>query len=373
MRMSTCESRIESAFRKKVRSDRRVRSAFLLVQSDKLGVDVHIAESGNGSPVHFDQPNHLASVGKLFTAMLIAMLYERGELDFTDKIGAYLDAELMKGLHVYGGRDYSSEITIRHLLMQTSGLYDVFYPLWKKMINDPSFTISTREAITWGKEHMKPVAEPGKVHHYTDTNYYLLGFIVERVTGMPFHKAMHQMIFDPLGMSHAWMHGYSRPKEQPDHPTAGLFMKNTDFSSVAGAPAIDYAGGSVIAPLSEYLLFLKALTSQQAIREETLERMITDDAHMGFPAVGFDYGYSIWKFRSIPLVMPSEMYSWGCVGVTGAFLFYHPLTASHIIGTFNNFAYRSKALSFMARKVIKVSIAHAQASTGRKNDRGATG
>jgi D-alanyl-D-alanine carboxypeptidase len=365
-----CESRIESAFRKKVRSDRRVRSAFLRVQSGKLGVDVSIAESGDSSPVHLDQSNHLASVGKLFTATLIAMLYERGELDFTDRIGAYLDAEVMNGLHVYGGREYSSEITIRHLLMQTSGLYDVFYPLWKKMIDDPlSFTISTREAIAWGKEHMKPVAEPGKKHHYTDTNYYLLGFIIERVTGMPFHEAMHQMILDPLGMSHAWMHGYSRPKQQPDHPAAGLFIENTEFSSVIGAAAIDYAGGSVIAPLSEYLLFLKALTSHQAIRAETLERMITDDVHMGFPTIGFDYGYSIWKLRPIPLIMPPEMISWGCVGVTGAFLFYHPLTASHIIGTFNNFAYRGKALSFMARKVIRQLLAHARRLTDREADR----
>lgn len=211
MNRSTYESRIESEFRKQVQSDRRVRAAFLLVQSEKLGVDLNIAESGNGSRVHVDQPNHLASVGKLFTASLIAKLCEEGKLEFTDRIGAYLDAELMKGLHVFRGRDYSDEITIRHLLMQTSGLYDVFFPLWEKMMADPSFTISTSDAIAWGKENMKPVAEPGKRHHYIDTNYYLLGFIVESVTGKPFHEAMHEMIFEPLGMTHAWMHGFSSP------------------------------------------------------------------------------------------------------------------------------------------------------------------
>ena len=350
---STCQARIENAFRKQVQSDRRVRGAFLLVQSDTLGVDLSVAESGNGSSVHVDQPNHLASVGKLFTATLIAKLYEEGKLDFTDRIGAYLDAELMKGLHVYRGRDYSSEITIRHLLMQTSGLYDVFYPLWEKMMADPSFTISTRDAIAWGKEHMKPIAEPGKRHKYTDTNYYLLGFIAESVTGKPFHEAMHEMILDPLEMTHAWMHGFSTPKEQPVHPVAGLFVKDIDFSSVAGVPAIDHAGGSVIAPLSEHLLFLKALTSRRLIREETLARMIDDDVRMGFPTVGFDYGYSIWKLRPMPVLVPPGMYCWGCVGVTGAFMFHHPGTQSHIIGTFNNFAYRGKALTFMAKRVIK--------------------
>jgi D-alanyl-D-alanine carboxypeptidase len=316
-------------------------------------VDLNIAESGNGSEVSVDQPNHLASVGKLFTATLIAMLCEQGKLAFTDRIGDYLDAELMKGLHVYRGRDYSNEIRIRHLLMQTSGLYDVFYPLWEQMMADESFTISTRDAIEWGKEHMKPVAEPGRKHHYTDTNYYLLGFIVQRLTGKPFHEAMHEMIFEPLGMTHAWMHGFSSPSEQPEHPPAGLYMRDVNFTSVKGASAIDHAGGSVVAPPSEYLLFLKALTSHRIIRAETLKRMITDAVHMGFPTVGFDYGYSIWKLRSIPLLMPPELYCWGCVGVTGAFLFFHPGTESHIIGTFNNFAYRGKALTFMAQKVIR--------------------
>jgi D-alanyl-D-alanine carboxypeptidase len=200
---------------------------------------------------------------------------------------------------------------------------------------------------------MKPVAEPGRKHHYTDTNYYLLGFIVERVTGKPFHEAVHEMIFDPLGMRHAWMHGFSSPAEQPAHPAAALYVQDTDFSQVAGAPAIDHAGGSVIAPLSEYLLFLKALTSNRLVRAETLQQMITDDVHMGFPTVGFDYGYSIWKLRSIPLLMPPQLYCWGCVGVTGAFLFFHPGTESHLVGTFNDFAYRAKALTFVAQKVIK--------------------
>ena len=43
----------------------------------------------------------------------------------------------------------------------------------------------------------------------------------------------------------------------------------------------------------------------------------------------------------------------GCVGVTGAFMFYHPITESCIIGTFNDYSYRGKALQFMVGKVIR--------------------
>jgi D-alanyl-D-alanine carboxypeptidase len=60
-----------------------------------------------------------------------------------------------------------------------------------------------------------------------------------------------------------------------------------------------------------------------------------------------------WKVKAIPLIMPSKFYCWGCVGVTGAFMFYHPRTQSYIIGSFNDFSYRGKALQFMIRKVIK--------------------
>jgi D-alanyl-D-alanine carboxypeptidase len=354
---SNCRSAIEAAFGKQVRGDKGVRRAFLLVSSPKVGVDLNIAESGSGEVAHIEQPNHLASVGKLFTATVIAILYERGVLHFSDRIADYLDRELMRGLHVYRGRDYSGEITIRHLLMQTTGLYDVFYPLWKRMMADPSWTIATREAVEWGKEHMRPVAEPGRKHHYTDTNYYLLGFVVEAVTGKSFHEVVHELIFDPLGMNHAWMHGFSRPRQESAYPAAGLYMKGVDFSAVRGASAIDYAGGSVIAPLPDYLRFMRALVEHRLVSAETLRRMIDDDVYMGFPTVGCDYGYSIWKPRSIPLVMPPELYCWGCVGVTGAFMFYHPRTESHIIGTFNDFAYRGRALSFMVRRVIKPLLA----------------
>ncbi len=200
---------------------------------------------------------------------------------------------------------------------------------------------------------MKPVAVPGKKHHYTDTNYYLLGFIIERVTGMKFYEAMHQYIFDPLGMEHAFCYGFSKPKTESPVPMAGLYFKNTNFISVEGVHQIDHAGGSITAPLSEYLLFIKALVNGQIIKKQTLDIMLNDFVNMGFPSIAFNYGYAIWKMKTIPVLMPKNTTSWGCVGVTGAFMFYHPLTESFIIGSFNDFAYRGKALDFMVNKVIK--------------------
>ncbi|MBS4035267.1 MAG: serine hydrolase [Ignavibacterium sp.] len=353
------ESKIESSFRRQVQKDKKVKAAFLFVNSDKLNINIKVAEGNTGNiKAHINQPVHLASVGKLFTATIISILFEKGKLDFDDCVRNYLDADLMNGLHVYKGNDYSDQITIRHLLMQTSGLNDVFYHLWKKMTKDPMFKTTPREALIWGKKNLKPVAVPEKRHFYTDTNYYLLGLIIENISGKKFHEVMHELIFEPLGMKYAYMHGVSKPKIESGYPLAPLFIKGVDVNSINGVHQIDYAGGSVIAALDDHLLFMKSLLNSKIIKRETLNRMIEDDVNMGFPTVGFKYGYSVWKMKTIPLIMPEKFNCWGCVGVTGAFMFYHPLTESYIIGTFNDFSYRGKALEFMARKVIKELLSY---------------
>lgn len=345
--------KITTHFRKQVNKDKTVKNAYLLVNSEKLGIDIKIAEGKTGHIIADpQQPNHLASVGKLFTATIIGLLHDKGKLSFDDKIYKYLDNELMYKLHIFKGQDFSNKITIRHLLNQTSGLSDVFFPLWEKMVNNSNMRITTKDAIIWGKQNLKPAFEPGKKHLYTDTNYFLLGLIIESITGKPFQEILHKMIFDPLGMKHAYTNDFSKPLEPSAYPTAEAMINGVDFTKIKGIAPLDHAGSSVIAPFDEYLIFMKALVNNTLLKEATLKRMISDDKPMGFPAVGMKYGYSIWKFVTVPIIMPAKFNCWGCVGITGAFMFYHPKTESYIIGTFNNSSYKIKALRFMMSTVI---------------------
>lgn len=356
--MTTVQEKIETQFRQQVQRDKKVKNAYLLVHSEKLGIDINIAEGQTeGIPADPKQANHLASVGKLFTATLIGMLYDKGFLDFDDKIADYLDRDLTHGLHVYRGKEYTAAITIKQLLMQTSGLNDVFFPLFTKMIEDPQLVMTVREALEWGKANRKPVGKPGQKHFYTDTNYYLLGLIIEQITRKPFHEAVHEMILEPLNMDNAYINGYSKPKNKPELPPAHIYLFNTNFIEHERVARIDYAGGGVVAPLSEYLVFMKALVNGQLVDVATLESMIYDDVKMGFPAIGFDYGYSVWKPKAIPILLPKKYFCWGCVGITGAFMFFHPQTEAYVIGTFNDKSYTSKALRFMLMKVIKPLLA----------------
>ena len=202
----------------------------------------------------------------------------------------------------------------------------------------------------WGKEHLEPKGKPGQKHHYTDTNYYLLGMIVESITGRPFHEVLHGYIFDPLGMKSAYMQGYSEPAVPSEYPLASFYIDGVDGSTLPGLPGIDYAGGGVVATLDDYLTFMQALVDHRLVSAETLELMQSDD-YRSYPTIR--YGYGIWKLVTIPLIMPKKYYSWGCVGATGAFLFHHPRTESYIVGTFNDVSYMSKGLRWMLSNVVR--------------------
>lgn len=73
-----------------------------------------------------DSPINMASITKLFTTTCILILREQGKLTLNDKIKTYLDDEIINGLHVYKGKDYSNDLTISDLLFQVSGLPDYY-------------------------------------------------------------------------------------------------------------------------------------------------------------------------------------------------------------------------------------------------------
>jgi D-alanyl-D-alanine carboxypeptidase len=348
----TENSAIEILFRKQVRKDPKIKNAYLLVHSDKSGLHLNLAEGAgeNGKPSP-QQPVYMASVGKLFTSVVVGILHEQRALSFDDRIGRYLDSELMDGLHIYKGKDYSPEIQIRHLLNQTSGLPDNFYPLLKKLLADHDFEISPREAVEWAKQNLIPQAPPGRKSYYTDTNYHLLGLIIENVCGEPFHAVLKERIFDPLGMKHAYMLHYSEPGDANPHPVAGFYTGQTRVNEIQGFAGLDFSGGGVVAPMEDLLLFMKALVGHQLISKETLATMKSDKARLN---PGFDYGYGIWQVRPVPLLLPAKYNSWGVLGATGAFMFYHPKLDAYLIGSFNHSSWQRKCVRFMFRVMDKL-------------------
>jgi D-alanyl-D-alanine carboxypeptidase len=288
----------------------------------------------------------MASVGKLFTSTIIGILYEQGVVSFDDRITDHLDQELLKGLHIHKGIDHTNEIRVKHLLNQTSGLPDNFEPLLDDLLADPDFSITPREPIEWVKKHSEPHFPPGTGFQYTDTNYHLLGLIIEERTGLPFHEALKQYIYEPLEMKHSSMLHYSEPMEPCSLPIADAYFRGTRLNEVEAYGSLDYAGGGVVAPTEDLLKFMKALVSHQLISESTLQTMMAERNKF---TRGIQYGYGIWHLTPVPLLMPKRYASSGVAGATGAFMFYHPELDAYFIGTFNDFSYKRKFLQFLGK------------------------
>ncbi|GAB2687635.1 serine hydrolase [Paenibacillus thermoaerophilus] len=98
---------IAEHFSKKVRKDPKICNAYLLVHSDKLGVHLNIAEGSADHAVNANQPYFIASIGKLFTSVLIGILVEKAMISYEDPLHPYIDPDLLHNLHIYKGKDYT--------------------------------------------------------------------------------------------------------------------------------------------------------------------------------------------------------------------------------------------------------------------------
>lgn len=132
----------------------------------------------------------LASLSKLFTAVAIAQLVERGRLSFDSSVASVLPD--------YPNPEVGRRITIHHLLTHTSGLPDFYRNGKLRPLEDSIHTLRD----FWRTFALDSLwSEPGARFDYSNSNYILLGSIIERVSGMPFEEYVQRHVFDPAGMT----------------------------------------------------------------------------------------------------------------------------------------------------------------------------
>jgi len=354
MKKEEAKALIENLFRKKVQKDCKIHNAYLLVHSEKLGIHMNMAEGSTGSmPANPQQPYFIASIGKLFTSVLIGILVEKGKISYQDTITQYFNDDLLSNLHVYKGNDYTNHIKIKHLLNHTSGLHDYFQdkpeqgkPMIDILLDEPSRFWTPQEVIQWSRDNLKSHFPPGKGFHYSDTGYHILGLIIEKITTKPFHEALKHYIFQPLGMNHSYLLHYSEPMVKSQYPVADFYTGNINVTQYRSL-GIDYAGGGIVATAEDLLKFMRALVKHEILREDTFEKM-KDWAKF---SIGIDYGYGLMNFKTIPLLMPEKYNVWGNAGSIGAFMFYHPAMDIYLIGNLNHFRYHSKGIRLMFKTI----------------------
>lgn len=368
MNESTARERIEERLAEGVSSNPDLHNVHLLIHSPSRDLHWDMAftspDAGEADP---NRPFHAASVGKTFTATLIAMLVEDGHIEFSDPIEPYLDTEVFDGLHVYKGHDFSEDICIDHLLSHTSGLphllADEFGLLRREpeqgpdgrtfldiVLDDPTRFWEPEETVDWAKANLEPHFQPGAGRFYSEVGYNLLGLIIEEVTGDAYHQVLHDRLFDPLGMDHSYLSQYSTPAVESEVPVAHIYMDDQAFNpETYRSFSAWYAGGQTVNTAADLLAFHRALAQGELVDPDTLSQM----QQWGKLTVGLDYGYGLIRFR--PLPMMKRYHLWGGLGATSSFMMYNPANDVYLAGTFNQWNYNSKAMRFLFKVVRTVS------------------
>lgn len=139
------------------------------------------------TPLDGRSPYAIASISKTFTASLVLQLAAEGRLSLRDEV-----AGLLPGMPVPAG------VKVVHLLRHTSGIADLLFPLRDQLDADIQRLWQPADVLAGVPG---PWFLPGAGYGYSNTNYILLGMIVERVTGRPFGKVLHKRLLDPLELS----------------------------------------------------------------------------------------------------------------------------------------------------------------------------
>lgn len=154
-----------------------------------------------------DDRFHVASITKLFTATAILKLIDKGNLTLSSKAIDYLDSTIV------GSIPYINEIKINQLLDHSSGIYsfnnDMDYVqtlIGNKAHENVNWTNEKLLSLAY-RERVEPSGEPGSGHYYGDTNYILLGLIVEKASGISLRQFVKQNILDPLHMDNTGYYG----------------------------------------------------------------------------------------------------------------------------------------------------------------------
>jgi D-alanyl-D-alanine carboxypeptidase len=314
------------------------------------------ADPANNVLMTAETPFYVASVTKLFTASVVMMLSEQGRLSLDDPMAKYLPEELIRGIQVYQGHDYSREITIAQLLAQTSCIPDYYdekardgKTLFDLLLADPGRAWTVDEAIVRARDELTPRFKPGDRAFYSDTNYQLLGKIVEARTGRSLEAVFEEFLFKPLGLKHTWLVGRSLPLEKPAAAVAQVFSKEVNVSRIR-ANTVYWADGGIVSTARDCVVFLKALNEGRLIKPDTLAEM-HHWRPLANPGMPFQYGYGTMEFvpPSLDKTAARMPAVWGASGSTGSFLYYAQDLDLYMAGTTNQVADKFTPIAMMAR------------------------
>lgn len=281
------------------------------------------------SPIWIRNTFEIASITKTFTATVILQMHEdkNSPVKLWKTLGQLLPPSVVNGLLVVGGHDYGPEIHVRELLKHTSGLPDY----WESQAFNRAFEADEdrfwfpEELIEYVKD-MKPIGKPPARWNYADTNYVLLGMIIEQATGQPLEQVFREQIFDPLGMTETYLSYRELPTSW--RRESHRFEYREDLYRKPRQSA-DWAGGGLVSNVEDLQKFMRALFQGRLFVDASTLDAMKRWQNTGIP--GVTYGFGLFRIDLGPAL--GEL--WGHDGWGNSFMYYWPQRDIGFTGTLN--------------------------------------
>lgn len=264
-------------------------------QSDEPGVTLIVAKKGEivfsgaagmanlelNVPMKANNVLRIGSITKQFTAIAILMLQEQGKLSIQDDISKFLPS--------YPTKD--KKITIEHLLTHTSGIRSyTSLPGFMQKIRDDK---STSEMLDVFKDK-DMLFDPGTEFSYNNSGYFLLGVIIEKVSGMTYEDFIEKNIFEKIGMKNSY---YGRADQIIPNRASGYELENGE---IINAPylsmTIPYAAGSLLSTVEDLYKWNQAVHKYQLVKKASLDKAITSYVLKNGESTDYGYGWGVNSF-----------------------------------------------------------------------------
>jgi D-alanyl-D-alanine carboxypeptidase len=237
------------------------------------------ADAEEAAPNSLDTKFFMASQGKMFTAIAIFQLVEKGRVALDDTVGKFLPD--------YPNRDIAEKVTVRMLLAHTGGTGDIGILGEEEAANRAKVrSIADIIALNGARG---PDFPPGTKWDYSNYGYILLGAIVEKASGTDYYDYVQRNILDPAGMTHTGfpLHDDMAGIAVPMWTMDGKLVSAMDQWPWRGTPA-----GGGVSTVGDEAKFIAALNGGKLVSKATLDFATHAPGGFGFKAGnGFGYGF----------------------------------------------------------------------------------
>ena len=260
--------------------------AALAAVSDAEGESAGVAvgkgnlETGQAPPM--DGEVRIGSNTKTFVAVVVMQMVQEGRVGLDEPIETYLPG-LIRGEGIDG-----SKITVRQLLQHTSGLpehTDYYFSSNAAALENIQHYIPARDLLDVALS--KPAAfEPGTQWSYSNTNYIVLGMLIERVSQRPVGEQIDQRIIKRLGLSHTYFPGNGEKKIRGSHPQGYHINGEGVLEDVTEMDAsLPWAAGAMVSTPSELNTFFQAVLDGRLLTQTSIDEMkngaVDASSHLG--------------------------------------------------------------------------------------------